>query len=274
MPSFICEACGVGFASSEQPPQRCPICEDPRQYVPPGGQKWTTMPALARRSMNAWKLEEAGLMGIGSEPKIGIGQRALILATPQGNILWDCITLLDEATLDLVNAIGGLKAIAISHPHYYGTMVDWAQAFNAPVWLHGDDAKWIMRPDPAIRLWQGETQELAEGVTLIRCGGHFAGGTVLHWAGGSEGQGSLLAGDIVQVIPDRTHVSFMRSYPNLLPLSAPAVARIAKALEPWDFETLHGPFFGRTVANAKDVLRHSVVRYLGAICSDGSPELE
>lgn len=274
MPSFICETCGTGFPLSDKPPERCPICEDPRQYVPPTGQKWTVMDALSRRAMNAWKLVEPGLMGIGSEPKVGIGQRALILATPQGNILWDCITLLDEATIDLVNAIGGLSAIAISHPHYYGTMVDWAQAFDAPIYLHADDSKWVMRPDASIRFWQGETHELADGVTLIRCGGHFAGGAVLHWAGGSEGQGSLLAGDIVQVVPDRTHVSFMRSYPNLLPLSAPAVARIAKALEPYEFETLHGPFFGRSVVNAKDVLRRSVVRYLAAICSDGTPELE
>lgn len=274
MPSYICEACGVGFTPSDKPPANCPICEDPRQYVPPTGQKWTTMEGLSRRSMNAWKLVEPGLLGIGSEPKIGIGQRALILATPQGNIMWDCITLLDEATIDLVTAIGGLKAIAISHPHYYGAMVDWAQAFGAKILLHEDDAKWVMRPDPAVEFWQGETKKLADGVTLIRCGGHFAGGVVMHWAGGSEGQGSLLAGDIVQVVPDRTHVSFMRSYPNLLPLSAPAVARIAKALEPYEFETLHGPFFGRSIGDAKNVLRRSVVRYLAAICSDGTPELE
>lgn len=232
------------------------------------------MEALSRRAMNGWKLVEPGLLGIGSEPKIGIGQRALILATAQGNIMWDCITLLDEATIDLVSAIGGLSAIAISHPHYYGAMVDWAKTFDAPIYLHADDAKWVMRPDPSIIFWRGETHQLADGVTLIRCGGHFAGGAVMHWAGGSQGQGSLLAGDIVQVVPDRTHLSFMRSYPNLLPLSAPAVARIAKALEPYEFETLHGPFFGRSVVDAKNVLRRSVVRYLAAICSDGSLELE
>lgn len=276
MRSYICEACGTGFTPSERPPAACPICEDPRQYVPTGGQKWTTLEALSRRGMNAWKLVEPSLMAIATEPKFAIGQRGLILNTPQGNILWDCISLIDEATVDLLTAIGGLSAIAISHPHYYSTMVDWSQAFGGvPIHLHGDDAKWIMRPDPAIRLWEGETMALADGVTLIRCGGHFAGGVVLHWAGGSEGRGSLLAGDIVQVIPDRTHVSFMRSYPNLLPLSVPAVARLAKALEPFDFDTIHGPFMGRSViGGAKDVLRRSVVRYLAAISSDGSLELE
>ncbi len=275
MPAFICETCGTGFALSAAPPPRCPICDEPRQYVPPTGQKWTTMEALARKSMNAWKLIEPGLLGVGSEPKIAIGQRALLLKTPQGNILWDCITLLDEATRQIITGLGGLSAIAISHPHYYATMVEWSQAFGAPVYLQADDSKWIMRPDPAIRLWQGEAHALAEGVTLVRCGGHFAGGTVLHWAGGGHGAGAILAGDIVMVIPDRTHVSFMRSYPNRLPLSAPAVERIGKALESLEFSTIYGPFFGRDVtADGKTVLRRSVARYMAAISSDGGPERE
>ena len=98
MRSYICEACGTGFTPSERPPAACPICEDPRQYVPTGGQKWTTLEALSRRGMNAWKLVEPSLMAIATEPKFAIGQRGLILNTPQGNILWDCITLLDAAT--------------------------------------------------------------------------------------------------------------------------------------------------------------------------------
>jgi hypothetical protein len=37
-----------------------------------------------------------------------------------------------------------------------------------------------MRPDDAIELWSGEARELCGGLTLLRLGGHFAGGTVLH----------------------------------------------------------------------------------------------
>ena len=77
-----------------------------------------------------------------------------------------------------------------------------------------------MRPDPRVEFWEGETLALGDGLTLIRCGGHFAGGTVLHWAAGAEGAGALLTGDIVQVIPDRRYVGFMYSYPNLIPLPA------------------------------------------------------
>ncbi|MGE3246273.1 MAG: MBL fold metallo-hydrolase [Beijerinckiaceae bacterium] len=272
--SFICATCGTGYPPSEEPPPFCPICREPRQYVPGSGQAWTTMLNLSRQHMNGFRLVEDGLMGVVSHPKIGIGQRALILRTPAGNILWDCITLLDEATHDIIRSIGGLAAIAISHPHYYATMADWSRAFgDCPVFLHADDKQWIMHPCPGVRLWSGETMEIAPGATLVRCGGHFAGGTVLHWAGGGGGRGALLAGDIVMVVPDRTHVSFMRSYPNLWPLSAPAVERIGAALEPFDFEVIYGPFFGRDVLeDGKEVVRRSVARYAAAVRGDGSAE--
>ena len=97
-------------------------------------------------------------------PAFGIGQRAQLLRTPHGNILWDCISLIDRATIEMINAMGGIKGIAISHPHYYTTMVEWSQAFGGmPIHLHAADRKWIMRDDPAIALWQGETKELAAG---------------------------------------------------------------------------------------------------------------
>ncbi len=153
-------------------------------------------------------------------PAFAINQRAFLLLTPQGNILWDCIALLDPATEALVRGLGGLSAIAISHPHYYTTMQDWAAAFDAPVHLHAADRDWVMRAAPSIRFWEGETLEIAPAVTLIRAGGHFAGGTVLHWAGTSDSAGALLAGDIVQVTPGARCVSFMWSYPNMLPLPA------------------------------------------------------
>jgi hypothetical protein len=112
-------------------------------------------------------------------------------------------------------------------------------------------------------------------VTLIRCGGHFAGGTVLHCAQGAGGRGALLSGDIVQVIPDRKFVTFMRSYPNMIPLSAPAVERIGKILEPYEYDVIHGAWFDRTIPKGgKDVVKRSVVRYLDAVRGDGSADLQ
>jgi hypothetical protein len=183
MPAFICTACGMQYPPSSAPPPVCRVCQDERQFTPPGGQRWTTLDALGVDHLNAFRQHEPGLIGIGTRPQFAIGQRALLLCTPHGNVLWDCISLIDEATVTLIEALGGLKAIAISHPHFYTTLVEWSRAFgNVPVHLHADDAAWVMRPDPCVAHWQGETLELLPGVTLIRGGGHFPGGTMLHWA--------------------------------------------------------------------------------------------
>jgi hypothetical protein len=148
-------------------------------------------------------------------------------------------------------------------------MVDWAHRFGCPVYIHAADERWVTRPDPAIELWEGETKELGEGLTLVRCGGHFAGGTVLHWAGGAEGRGVLLSGDIVQVIPDRSHAGFMYSYPNLIPLPGSSVEAIAAALEPFPFDVLIGAWWGRIVpAGAKGIVARSAERYVHALAGE------
>jgi hypothetical protein len=254
----ICVTCGTQFAESEEPPSECAICTDPRQYVPEEGQRWTNLDELRKDHRNEIR-DDGELTGIGVEPWFAIGQRALLVE----NVMWDCVHLVDDAAAEEVERRGGLAAIAISHPHYYTGMVEWAHRFDCPVYIHADDERWIMRPDPAIELWEGEVKELGDGLTLLRCGGHFAGGTVLHW---SAARGFLLSGDIVQVIPDRAHVSFMYSYPNLIPLPAAAVEGIAKALEPYEFDTLYGAWWGRIVrGDAKGIVRRSAERYVRAL---------
>src|SRR5262244_2900677 len=274
MSNFICTTCGTQFADSDQPPTACTICQDERQYVKATGQNWTTLERLRLTHRNSVKFKEPGLIGVGIEPHFAIGQRALFLRTPQANVLWDCLPLLDEAVVEAIQALGGLSAIAISHPHYYSSMVEWSRAFGGiPIYLPAADRQWIMRPDPVIKLWEGDTLQLAPGITLIRCGGHFAGGTVLHWAAGGEGRGALLSGDIVQLIPDRKYVSFMRSYPNIIPLSAPAVARIGAMLEPWPFDVVYGAFFDRVIPRGgKEAVKRSVERYVTIIKGDGTAE--
>jgi hypothetical protein len=263
MPIQICRTCGTSYPDAPEPPARCPICEDERQYVPRGGQAWTTPQQLAGGHVNAWRQLETDLFEIHTHPGFGIGQRALLLRTAQGNILWDCISLLDDATEALIRTLGGLRAIAISHPHYYTCMQDWARIFDCPVCLHAADANWIMRPDPAIRHWDGERLEIADGVTLLRLGGHFAGGSVLHWAGGADQRGALLSGDIVQVAADLNRVSFLWSYPNMMPLSATTVRRIANTLAPWGFERIYGAFPGRQVTTGgAHAVERSAARYI------------
>jgi hypothetical protein len=145
-------------------------------------------------------------------------------------------------------------------------MAEWARAFDAPVYLHAADRQWIMRPDPAVRFWDGETHALAPGLTLIRCGGHFAGGSALHWASGAGGRGVLCASDMATVNTDRKSFTFMRSYPNMIPLSVKQVAAIGAALEPFAFDRVYSHFFDRViVTGGKAILRSSVERYTGAI---------
>ncbi len=193
---YICATCGTQYPAGEQPPGHCPICEDERQYVGPGGQKWTTLDELRDGHHNIVKTIEPRLTGIGTHPDFASGQRALLVQTPAGNVLWDCITLLDEPTCAVVNALGGISAIAISHPHYYSSMVEWAHAFNAPVYLHAADRQWVMRPDPAVEFWDGETKELQRNVPRPRLGRVFGARSTLLTAGSPLGLaigGALLA---------------------------------------------------------------------------------
>lgn len=266
MTHYICTTCGTQHAATDHPPEHCLVCEDERQYIGWRGQQWTTLERLRDEYHNVIKLEEPNLTGVGTHPTFAIGQRALLVQTAGGNVLWDCISLLDEPTVAVVKALGGVAAIAISHPHYYSSMVEWSHAFDAPVYLHKDDQQWVMRLDPSLEFWTGETKALWDGLTLIRGGGHFAGGTVLYWPAGAEGKGVLLTGDILQVVSDRRYVSFMYSYPNLIPLPASKVRQIVAAVEPFPFDRIYGAWWERIVAtDAKAAVHRSAERYIAAL---------
>jgi hypothetical protein len=266
MEKFICVQCGNQFRETPEPPVRCPICEDERQFVHHGGQEWTTLERLATDHHNRFEEEAPQLLGIGTEPQFAIGQRALLLQSPGGNLLWDCITLLDEKTAAEINGRGGIRAIAISHPHFYSCMVDWSERFGAKIFLHATDRTWVMRESRTIEFWEGRSLPLWDGLTLINCGGHFEGGTVLHWRAGADGDGALLTGDIIQVVSDRRYVSFMRSYPNLIPLGAAAIARIVDAIEPFSFDHIYGAWWKANIlSGAKAAVAQSAARYVRAI---------
>lgn len=267
MSNYICTTCGAQHAESERPPVACVICEDDRQYIKATGQQWTTHDKLRLTNRNSIRFEEPGLIGIGVEPSFAIGQRALLVRTPNGNFLWDCVPLLDPAVVEMVKALGGISAIAISHPHYYTSMVEWSRAFgDVPIYLHAADRQWVMRPDKAIVFWDGESKSLGDGLTLVRCGGHFDGGTVLYWQGGADGKGALLTGDIIQVVADRKHVSFMYSYPNYVPLTTAAVERIVQAVEPFEYVKVYGAFWDTMIeGDGKTAVARSAERYLRAI---------
>lgn len=266
MDASICVTCGTQYPPSAERPASCPICEDDRQYVGHDGQRWTTLAALRGTHRNVLTPIDPGVTGIASEPQFAIGQQAHLIQTEAGNVLWDCVGLLDETTVEEVRRRGRLAAIAISHPHFFTTMVEWSDAFDAPIYLHADHRAWVMRSDAAIRFWDGASHELLAGLTVVRCGGHFPGSSVLHWADGVDGRGALFTGDTIQVVAARRWVSFMYSYPNVIPLDAAAVRRIVAAVEPYPFDRLYGGWRGSIVAaDAKGAVERSAARYIARI---------
>ena len=265
MENFICRTCGVQFTESDAPPPECPICLDPRQYVGWEGQQWTTMQGLIEAGhRNDLRSEASCLLGIGITPAFSIGQRALLVQTPGGNVLYDCVSLLDDTAVSEIEGRGGIDYICFSHPHFYDSMVEFSRAFGgAPIIIPEADREHVMRPDPAIKYWDGRPRELVPGVTLIQCGGHFDGSAVLHWAGGADGAGALFVGDSITVVPDRRFVSFMTSYPNLIPMSESKVQGILDAVEPYEFDRIYGGWWGRNVmSGAKEAVRRSAERYV------------
>jgi glyoxylase-like metal-dependent hydrolase (beta-lactamase superfamily II) len=267
--SAICVTCGTQFTPSEIPPGSCLICEDDRQYIGHQGQRWTSLTELRATHTNGFTALDPNLTAIRTEPVFAIGQQAHLIETEAGNVLWDCISFIDDATVAEIERRGGIAAIAISHPHFYSSMVEWSRAFgNAPIYLHADNQPWVVRPDPSIDFWAGESKEILPGATVVRCGGHFPGSSVLHWAAGAEGRGALFTADTIYVVSDRRWVTFMYSYPNAIPLGETAVRRIVDAVEPFAFDRIYGSWPGSIVAtDAKGAVRRSAERYIEHITS-------
>lgn len=267
MPAFTCVACGTQFEASDQPPAGCPICEDYRQPVRREGQAWTSVEELRSEHTNEVREVEPGLIGIGTSPRFAIGQRALLIQNDHGNVLWDCVSLLDAPTAARINDLGGVRHIAISHPHYYSSMVDWAREFGATIHLAAADREWVMRPDPSISFWSGSLEPVP-GVKIIQTGGHFEGAAVLNW------NGALLTGDIIYVLPGRDpRVSFMRSYPMLLPLPERLLDGLVRAIEGLEYDRIYGAWWDSVVArNAKDVVRKSAELYRRWLVGTGAAD--
>jgi hypothetical protein len=257
----ICRTCGVQYA---EPRRDCPICLDERQYVGWDGQQWTTLAELRSAGHRAVTADEGpGVTGIGTEPATAIGQRALLVRARSGNVLWDMISYIDDDLVTHIQRLGGISAIAISHPHFYGSMIEWAHAFGAPVYIHAADREWVARPDKSVVFWDGDTCQIGADLTLINAGVHFDGGQVLHWAAGPDSRGALFSGDVFTVAADRRWVSFMHSYPNLIPERPRTIRRAVSLIAPYRFDRVYGAWWKRVVdADGAAAVRRSADRYL------------
>lgn len=263
----ICVTCGVAQPEGSAADGDCRTCLDERQWVPAGGQLWTTHAELSESHRNLAAVVEPGLTEMYTEPGFAIGQRALHIAPER--LLWDCISLADEPSAERLDALGGVDTIAISHPHFHGSMNRLADRLDARILLHAADREHVRDPGSRIEFWDGERLRLSAGVELIRLGGHFEGGTVCLWRDGADGRGALLCSDVIQLVNDPGWVSFMRSYPNLIPLPAAAVERIALRVAELDFERLHGGWSAKTIlTGGPAAVARSAERYVAALAND------
>jgi hypothetical protein len=208
---------------------------------------------------------EPDVVGIRTEPQFAIGQQAILVRGTAGNVLWDCVSYIDDETVTAVRELGGISAIGISHPHFYASCVEWAKAFGASIYLPAEDRAFVMRPDPTIRFFEEDVEPVA-GARLVRVGGHFHGSTVLLSPEGADGRGILLTGDTVSVVADPGSVSIMYSYPNRIPLSAAEVRAVADRVLRLEFDRLYGGWRGDVLrSGAKEAIRRSVDRYVGML---------
>lgn len=265
---WSCETCGVQQPPSDTPPLRCVICEDERQYVGWSGQRWVERAALV--GMQTTQMEEThGVTTLVLSPGIAINQRAFPIPTPQGQILWECLAAVTPDALAAIRARGPVRAIAISHPHFYGAMADWSEALGGvPVYVHRADAAWIQRRPDNLVLWSEDRLALTDEVELVHLAGHFAGSTGLWWKTGPRPGGALFPGDAVQVSSDRRFASFMYSYPNHIPLGPDALSDLRGRVEAMAFEDVFGFSPGREmIGDARAKLTASFDRYARAIAA-------
>lgn len=266
-PFSLCVTCGV---EHQHPlPSICAICADERQYLPEDGlQRWVTLNELqSNHSIDFWEIEP-GLHGLTPNPTVGIGHRPILVQTTNGNLLWDPPGYIDEDAVKRVHERGGIQWIAASHPHMNGVQLAWSAAFDdAPVYVNSRDAEWLARPGDSIKLWDAEVQ-LAPDLKLIRIGGHFAGSSVVHWMG-QDSKGVLLSSDTIFPVAAKGWVTFLRSYPNRLPLSGGTVQRMADQVLQLDFDRLYGNFHGQPItSDAWQAVKQSADRHIAWVSGE------
>jgi hypothetical protein len=266
MPCFICETCGTQFADSPTPPAACAVCTDDRQYVAPRGQHWTSHDRLlADRAVRLG--DDDGAIALAVTPDFGIAQRAIFAPATDARVLWECLSVVTDDAVANLTARGGVDAIAISHPHFYTAMVEWSDALGGvPILVHEADDDWVRRRSRHVELWSGPRYSISDELTLVHCPGHFPGSAVLHWAHGPHDRPALLSGDSMQVAADRRHVSFMYSYPNLIPLAPSTVRQMRELLSGYDFDDIYGYSWGRNIiGGGRAGVDASFDRYLAAL---------
>ena len=264
-----CATCGVERA--DPLPEVCPICADERQYVPSGGQRWTDPEeSRARGASIEFAERETDVLNLVQINCPGIGQKPALIRTEHGNVLVEAPNYISDEAVAAVRGWGGLAAIIASHPHMYGVQSLWSAAFDdCPVYVSAPDEQWLgLRPGNTV-VWggghaadpaEGGEIEIVPGVRASQPGGHFPGSVVVHWTA-PDGRGVLFTGDTIGSVADPGWVTFMRSFPNWMPLSGAVVRRIADHVSHYDFDRIYSNFGGCVPRDARGAVQRSAERY-------------
>jgi hypothetical protein len=262
----ICKTCGTQYPDTKTPPTECKICNDDRQYVNRDGQQWVSLDSLHGNFTNAFYQPEPNLLSIKTMPVFAIGQLGYLIKTPHGNILWECVSLLDDATVEIINGLGGIQMIAFSHPHFFSCMNEWAEKFKCKILIHEHNREWVVDPSEHIQYWSGEKFSINPDLDLYCVGGHFDGSSVLHWKSGANKKGVVLPGDSMFVCTDRRWVTFMHSFVNGVPLPAAKVQHIQDVVSKIPFDRMYGLWPEQVISeNARQAVINSAQRYIGVL---------
>ena len=91
--------------------------------MPATGQAWTSLRRERGKHENGWKqdphddriwslyadpkVDKQHMFTSGTDPwQLGIGERAILIKTPNGNVLWDLFSYLDKPLIDFVSFPG------------------------------------------------------------------------------------------------------------------------------------------------------------------------
>ncbi|OBG45981.1 hydrolase [Mycolicibacterium fortuitum] len=263
MPTWICTGCGVEHPDSDaEPADSCVLTSEivsieERGDLPPHG-TWTTLDDLAAQPHHTEHVDHGrGVHSLRRAPKFAIGHRSFLVQTAHGNLLWDSPGYLDDEIIGLVHGLGGVAAVAASHPHMFGAQLSWSRAFGGvPVYVNTLDAEWLPAPDPLIQQWTGELEPLP-GLRLIHVGGHMRGSSVALTA-----DGTLLVGDTISGGLAKNWVSFQRNFLKHVPLSAAVVRRIVDRLDGYEYDRLYTLGGDEIDSAAKDVVHRSAETHI------------
>jgi hypothetical protein len=241
LPAFVCTNCGF-WQKFFETPSTCPICGDYRHVLPAHG--WSFLGLEEARGLGRCVFEEVenGIWRYGTETPLGIAPLGYVIVRPEGNVGFEGTGWYDEAALEHIESIGGIRYLSASHPHSYGALWQLRERFEPEVILQAEDLPWATAFPPT---WTfDERLRIGDDAELLCTGGHFAGHTMLYL----PERKIVFVGDALKFEIDpsderrATGVSTHKAFVRRIPLTRREVERYREVFAALDFEQAWTPF--------------------------------